>query len=247
MNYNWHWGVFFNEAWPGQTYLDWVLSGLAVTVSLGFLAWCIGLFLGTVMGVLRTVPNRWVSGLAAAYVELFRNIPLLVQLFIWYFVVPELLPLSWGERIKSIDPFLQQYGAAVLCLGMYTSSRICEQVRAGIESLPTGQRNAGLALGMTLPQTYRFVLLPVSLRVIVPPLTSEFMTVFKNSAVASMIGLLDLAAQGRQLVDYTAQPYEAFTVVTLLYIIVNGLALLVMRAVEKRTRIPSHVRSQERS
>ncbi len=247
MNYNWHWGVFFNEAWPGQTYLDWVLSGLAVTVSVGLLAWCIGLLLGIVMGVLRTVPNRWVSAVAAAYVELFRNIPLLVQLFIWYFVVPELLPLSWGTWIKSIDPFMQQFFAAVLCLGMYTSARICEQVRAGIESLPPGQRNAGLALGMTLRQTYRYVLLPVSLRVIVPPLTSEFMTVFKNSAVASMIGLLDLTAQGRQLVDYTSQPYETFTMVTVLYIIVSGSAMLVMRAVEKRTRIPSHVRSQERS
>lgn len=244
MNYNWHWGVFFTEAWPGETYLKWLFSGLGTTISLGLLAWCLALMLGMVIGILRTVPSRTLNIVAAAYVEVFRNIPLLVQLFIWYFVVPELLPVEFGQKIKQINPFLQQFLAAVICLGMYTSARISEQVRAGIESLPKARGQAGLALGLTLAQTYRYVLLPVALRVIVPPLTSEFMTVFKNSAVASMIGLLDLAAQGRQLVDYTAQPYEAFAAVTVLYIVVNALALLVMRWVEQRVRIPNYTQTE---
>lgn len=238
MNYSWHWSVFFSEALPGETYLDWLLSGLKMTVSIGLTAWLIALVLGTVLGVMRTIPNRLVSGLASAYVEVFRNIPLMVQLFIWYFVVPELLPTDLGLRIKGLNPFMQQFLAAVACLGMFTSARLCEQVRAGIESLPKGQRQAGLAIGFTLPQTYRFVLLPVAFRIIVPPLTSEFMTVFKNSAVASTIGLLELAAQGRQLVDYTSQPYESFIAVTVLYLGVNMLALRVMRWVEVRTRVP---------
>lgn len=238
MNYSWHWGVFFNEALPGQTYLDWLLAGLALTVSLGLAAWIIALILGSVVGVLRTVSNRWGAGLAAAYVEVFRNIPLLVQLFIWYFVVPELLPEKAGMWVKQLNPLAQQYFAGVVCLGMYTSARIAEQVRSGINSLPRGQRHAGLALGFSLPQTYRYVLLPMAFRIIVPPLTSEFMTVFKNTAVMSMIGLLELTAQGRQLVDYTSQPYESFTAVTVLYLVVNMTAMRVMRWVEKRVQVP---------
>jgi glutamate/aspartate transport system permease protein len=238
MNYHWHWGVFFTEAIPGQTYLSWLMSGLALTVSLGLGAWVIGLAFGSVVGVLRTTSSRWLTSLAAAYVEVFRNIPLLVQLFIWYFVVPEILPGAIGAWIKQLNPLLQQMLAGVVCLGMYTSARIAEQVRSGIASLPRGQRHAGLALGFTTPQTYRYVLLPVAFRIIVPPLTSEFMTVFKNSAVMSMIGLLELAAQGRQLVDYTSQPYESFTAVTLLYMLVNLTALHLMRWIEKRVQIP---------
>ncbi|HXE48168.1 MAG TPA: amino acid ABC transporter permease [Ramlibacter sp.] len=238
MNYNWHWTVFFQEAMPGVTYLDWLLTGLKLTLAIGLGGWLIALVLGTLLGVMRTVPNRAVARFAGAYVEFFRNIPLLVQLFTWYFVAPELLPGDLGQRVKALNPLMQQFLAAVVCLGMFTAARICEQVRAGIQSLPRGQRDAGLAIGLTLPQTYRYIMLPVAFRIITPPLTSEFMTVFKNSAVASMIGLLELAAQGRQLVDYTSQPYESFIAVTVLYVAVNLSALRVMRWVEGRTRIP---------
>ncbi len=198
----------------------------------------IALGLGSLVGVLRTVPNRLLAGFAAAYVELFRNIPLLVQLFIWYFVVPELLPEDAGTWIKHLNPIAQQYFAGVVCLAMYTSARIAEQVRSGINSLPRGQRYAGFALGFTRSQVYCYVLLPMAFRIIIPPLTSEFMTVFKNTAVMSMIGLLELTAQGRQLVDYTSQPYESFTVVTVLYIAINMAALRMMRFVEKRVHVP---------
>jgi glutamate/aspartate transport system permease protein len=162
----------------------------------------------------------------------------MVQLFTFYFVVPELLPAEMGMRVKRMNPLAQQFLAAAICLGLYTSARIAEQVRAGIGSLASGPRNSALALGLTLPQAYRHVLLPLALRIIMPPLSSEFMTVFKNSAVASMIGLLELAAQGRQLVDYTSQPYEAFIAVTALYLVLNMSALRVMRWVEARTRVP---------
>jgi glutamate/aspartate transport system permease protein len=238
MNYNWQWDVFFQTTSTGDTYLDWLLSGLKLTVTIGLGAWVIGVLLGSVLGVLRTIPNRLLSGLAAAYVEVFRNIPLLVQLFIWFFVAPELLPDRLGDAIKQLDPVMQQFIAAIVCLGMFTAARICEQVRAGIQALPKGQRLAGLAMGLTLPQTYRFILLPVAFRIIMPPLTSEFMMVFKNSAVASMIGLLELSAQGRQLVDYTSQPYESFTAVTVLYLAVNMTALRVMRWLDGRIRVP---------
>jgi glutamate/aspartate transport system permease protein len=156
-------------------------------------------------------------------------------------VLPELLPVALGNAFKQMDPMLQQFLSAMICLGFFTSARVCEQVRAGIGSLPPGQKNAALALGFTLPQTYRFVLVPMAFRLIVPPLTSEFLNIFKNSAVCSTIGLLELAALGRQLVDYTAQAYESFIAVTLLYILINVIVMAAMRVVEKRTRVPGYI------
>ncbi len=239
MAYQWQWSVFLQAPSAGQTYLDWLLSGLGVTIALGLSAWLLALLLGVMLGVMRTLPNRLMSGAAACYVELFRNVPLLVQIFIWYFAMPELLP--GGETIKALPPMLQQFLMAMVCLGMFTAARVCEQVRSGIESLPRGQRGAGLALGLTLAQTYRYVLLPMAMRVVLPPLTSEFLNIFKNSEVASTIGLLELAAQGRQLVDYTAQPYEAFIAVTLAYMLINISVMSLMRVLEHRTSLPGLV------
>ncbi|HEY2629609.1 MAG TPA: amino acid ABC transporter permease [Usitatibacter sp.] len=236
--YHWNWGIFLSPTGTGQTYLDWIFTGLGLTVALGLVAWVIALVVGTAVGIGRTLPNRGVSTLAAAYVELLRNVPLVLQLFTFYFVVPELLPSDLGVAVKRMNPVAQQFLAAALCLGLYTSARIAEQVRSGIESLADSSRNAALALGFTLPQAYRYVLVPLAFRIIMPPLSSEFMTVFKNSAVASMIGLLELAAQGRQLVDYTSQPYEAFIAVTALYLVLNLSALRVMRFVEAKMRVP---------
>lgn len=242
MNYQWNWAVFLQPSATGDgSYLDWMLSGFKMTISLSLTAWVIALLLGALVGVLRTVPNRLLSGLATAYVEMFRNVPLLVQLFIWYFVLPELLPVSIGDAYKQANPVVQQFLASVVCLGLFTSARVAEQVRAGINSLPRGQKNAGLALGFTLPQTYRYVMLPMAFRLVVPPLTSEFLNVFKNSAVCSTIGLLELAAQGRQLVDYTAQPFESFIAVAVSYIIINVTVMTLMHKFEKRIAVPGYI------
>jgi len=243
MAYHWNWSIFTSPVPTGDTtYLGWMLAGLQTTVALSLSAWLIALLLGGLIGVLRTVPSKWLAGLAGAYVEVFRNIPLLVQLFIWYFVLPELLPFGLGEAFKQkLDPLTQQFLSAMVCLALFTSARVGEQVRAGIGALPAGQKNASLALGFTLPQTYRHVLLPMAFRLVVPPLTSEFLNIFKNSAVCSTIGLLELAAQGRQLVDYTAQPYESFIAVTLLYLLINVLVMTLMRVVEAKTRVPGYL------
>ena len=239
MNYQWNWNVFLRQTPTGnETYLDWMLAGIEVTVSLSLTSWLAALVLGILVGTLRTLPKGIWPRLAIAYVEVFRNIPLLVQLFIWYFVIPELLPLSWGKAFKEISPMCQMIGAAWLCLSLFTSARVAEQVRAGIESLPKGQRMAGQALGLSLGQTYRYVLLPTALRVIVPPLTSEFLNIFKNSSVCSTIGLLELAAQGRQLIDYTAQPYESFAAVTLAYMTINLTVMVLMKKIEVSLFIP---------
>ncbi|NMG30789.1 amino acid ABC transporter permease [Aromatoleum evansii] len=242
MEYQWNWGVFLlPSAVNDGTYLDWMIAGLQTTLSLSLSAWMIALLLGAVVGVLRTVPHRGLAFGATAYVEMFRNIPLLVQLFFWYFVLPEMLPTAAGDAFKALNPIAQQFVAAMVCLGFFTSARVAEQVRSGINALPRGQKNAGLALGLTLPQTYRHVMLPMAFRLVVPPLTSEFLNVFKNSAVCSTIGLLELAAQGRQLVDYTAQPYESFVAVTVAYLMINVVVMLLMRKVEVLVRVPGYL------
>lgn len=247
MAYNWNWGVFLQDTGIGnqETYLDWLVTGLKWTLALGVSAFIIALAVGSVMGVFRTTPNKILSRIGTCYVEFFRNIPLLVQLFIWYFVLPEVLPFGLGEAFKQLNPLLQQFLAAMVCLGLFTAARVAEQVRAGIQSLPPGQQAAALALGFTLPQTYRHVMLPMAFRLVVPPMTSEFMNVFKNSAVATTIGLIELSRQAQQLVDYTAQAYESFIAVTLIYIVINASTMVFMRWVETKTRVPGFIGSSK--
>ena len=218
------------------------VQALLLTWKLTVLSFVAGFALGIVITVARLLPLRPLRLVLTLYVEVFRNIPLLVQLFLWYFVLPEVLPFGLGDRFKQdLDPITQQFVSAMVCLGFFTSARVCEQVRSGINALPRGQKNAGLALGFTLPQTYRHVLLPMAFRLVVPPLTSEFLNIFKNSAVCSTIGLLELAAQGRQLVDYTAQPYESFIAVTVLYLLINVVVMVLMRMVETRAQVPGYI------
>ena len=242
MHYHWNWSVFLSRVPSGETtYLGWLLTGLQWTVALSFTAWFTALAVGIPLGVLRTVPNRFLSAIATVYVAIFRNIPLLVQLFIWYFVIPELVPVRVGMWFKQLNPLLQEFVASWLCLGLFTAARIVEQVRAGIESVGRGQKGAGLAMGFSWPQTYRYVLLPMGMRIILPPLTSEFLNCIKNSAVATTIGFIELSRQAQQLVDYTAQPYESFIAVTVLYLVLNALVMIFMRWLERRARVPGFI------
>ncbi len=240
MNYNWDWGVFFKSTGIGQEiYLDWFISGLGWTIAVALIGWLIALFLGSVLGVLRTVPNRWLSGLATAYVELFRNVPLLVQLFLWYFLIPDLLPEPIEMWFKQdLNPATSAYLSVVVCLGLFTAARVCEQVRTGIQALPKGQAAAGYALGFKLPQIYSQILLPQAFRIIIPPLTSEFLNIFKNSSVASLIGLMELLAQTKQTAEFTANLFEAFTLATIIYFTLNMSLMLLMRWVEKKVAVP---------
>ncbi|HEX7386043.1 MAG TPA: amino acid ABC transporter permease [Castellaniella sp.] len=240
MNYHWHWAVLLQPVATGEgsTYLGWIWHGFLVTAALTLLSWLLALALGTVFGVMRTLPGRIPRIVGTAYVSVFRNIPLIVQFFIWYFVVPEMLPTALGDAIKGADPVLQFFVTSVLALGFYTGSRICEQLRAGIQALSRGQVQAGLSVAFTLFQTYRYVILPQVFRRILPPLTSEFLIISKNSAVASTIGLLELSGQARQLVDYTAQPYESFILVTLAYVVLNFMIIGIMSVIRRRLARP---------
>ena len=233
--YNWNWPILLKEP-----YFGWIVSGFGKTILIAVLAWAIAFPLGSAIGIARTAESRALRFAGTAYVDLFRNIPLLVQMFLWYFVVPELLTSDWGRWVKRDMPY-PQFLTAVICLGLYTASRVGEQVRSGIESIPRGQRNAALAIGLTQFQVYRHVLIPVAYRTIIPPLTSDFLGVFKNSSLALTIGVLELTSQARQIEEYTFAAFEAFTVATVLYCMVTGLVILIMRIVENRTRIPGAI------
>ncbi len=240
VHYHWNWGIFLEHIKSGdETYLQWILVGLWWTVAVSLSAWVIALAFGFVVGTFRTWPNKFVARLCNAYTEFFRNIPVLVQLLIWYFVIPELFPKSIAMWIKQDMP-AKEFITATVCLGLYTSSRVAEQVRAGIESLPPGQKSAGLAMGFTLPQTYRFVLLPMAFRIIIPPLTTEFMNIFKNSSVAFAIGVFELTFQARQMQEDSEQGIETYLVVTALYLITCFIVNRFMRLLEKRLHVPGY-------
>ena len=239
MSYYWNWGIFFQPAPDGTgAYWWWLVTGLGWTLATALSAWVIALTVGSIVGTLRTTPVRWVVTLGNAYVELFRNIPLLVQMFLWYFVLPEILPRVLGEAMKQMPPPWGSFVPAFLCLGFYTSARVAEQVRAGIQSLPRGQHMAATALGHTLPQTYRYILLPQAFRIILPPLTSEFMNIMKNSSVALTIGLVELTARARAIQEFSFQVFEAFTAATVIYVAVTLIVVFGMRWVERKVQVP---------
>src|SRR6516165_3207814 len=240
MNYNWNWGIFFQTSPDGvHTYLETLLMGTGWTLATALSAWCLALAMGSLIGVIRTTANPWLVRLGNAYVELFRNIPLLVQMFLWYFVVPEIVPRGVGNWLKQLPD--ASFYTAVVALGLYMSARVAEQVRAGTLSLPRGQRLAGLAVGLTLPQVYFYVLLPMTYRIILPPLTSELLNTIKNSAVALTIGLMELTARARAMQEFSFQVFEAFTAATVIYLVINIVVTFGMRWVERRTAVPGFI------
>ena len=238
---NWDWQVFCKDTVSGEvaercfgsggdiTYLQWMFSAWGWTMSVAALALVVALLLGSLMGILRTTPNRWLVLLGTAWTELFRNIPLLVQIFLWYHVLPQLVP-----PLKAFPSFV----LVVLALGFFTSARISEQVRAGIQSLPRGQRYAGLAVGLTLPQTYRYVLLPMAFRIVIPPLTSESMNIVKNSSVAFAVSIAELTMFAMQAQEETSRGIEIYLAVTALYFISAFSINRVAKFIEGRVAVP---------
>ena len=240
MNYHWNWHIFFEPAPDGTgTYLDMLLSGLVLTIETALLAWVIALVFGSIVGVLRTLPSKAVSWIGFAYVEFFRNMPLLVQLFLWFFVLPELVPPTLGLWLKQM-PHAPFYTASI-GIGLFMSARVAEQLRAGIGSLPRGQKMAATALGLTTVQSYRYVLLPMAFRIILPPLTSEFLNTIKNTSVAITIGLIELTGEARAVQEFSFQVFEAFTAATVLYLLINVIVVIGMRWLERALAVPGYI------
>jgi glutamate/aspartate transport system permease protein len=241
MNYNWNWGVFFQETPEGgREYWELLVGGLGWTLAVSACAWVIAMLVGSVIGTVRTTQSPWLVRIGNAWVELFRNIPLLVQMFLWYFVIPEFIPPLKRIMVSS-DPVYAQFVSAVLCLGLFTSARIAEQVRAGIQSLPRGQRMAGMAVGLTQLQVYRYVLLPMGFRIVIPPLTSETMNLIKNSSIALTIGLAELTFRSREIGEYTFNFFESFSAATIIYIVISMTANRVMAWIERATAVPGYI------
>lgn len=241
----WDWQVFCKNTTEGSmepgcwakggdvTYLEWMINAWGWTLSVAACAWLIAVVVGGLIGTARTLPNSpWLVRLANAWVELFRNVPILVQLFIWYFVVPKAFPM-----FQQVPGFL----LVIFGLGFFTSARIAEQVRAGIQALPRGQRYAGMAMGFTTAQTYRYVILPMALRIIMPPLTSESMNLLKNSSVAFAVSIAELTMFAMQAQEETSRGIEIYLAVTALYAISAFTVNRIFAFIEKKVRIPGFI------
>lgn len=231
-NWKWDWQVFLQDNGGGRTYLQWLMSAWGWTLSVSLLSLAVALVVGSAVGVMRTTPNRWLVLAGDAWTELFRNIPLLVQIFLWYHVIPSIF-----TSLRALPSLV----LVVFALGFFTSARISEQVRAGIQSLSTGQRYAGLAIGLTLAQTYRYVLLPMAFRIVIPPLTSEAMNIVKNSSVAFAVSIAELTMFAMQAQEETSRGIEIYLAVTGLYFVsafaINRIALFI----EQRVQIPGTI------
>ena len=227
---NWDWQVFLTDDGSGRTYLEWMMEAWGWTLSVAAWAWVVAILIGTLVGTLRTLPDSpWLVRLANAWVELFRNIPLLVQIFLWYFVLPTLFPV-----MQQLSGFV----LVVLALGFFTSARIAEQVRAGVQALPRGQRYAAMAMGFTTGQAYRYVILPMAFRIILPPLTSESMNLLKNSSVAFAVSIAELTMFAMQAQEETSRGIEIYIAVTALYAISAFAVNRVFAFIERRARVP---------
>src|SRR5437762_1570224 len=232
MNYRWDWQVYLQDTGGGQTYLQWMMSAWGWTIAVAILAWVVALAFGSLIGVLRTVPNKGLQLFGNAWVELFRNIPVLVQIFLWYHVIPALIP-----PMKTLPSFI----LVVFALGFFTSARVAEQVRAGIQSLPRGQMMAGSAMGLTLPQTYRYVILPMAFRIILPPLTSEAMNIIKNSSVAFAVSIAEMIQFAMQAQEETSRGIEIYLGVTVLYVVSAFAVNRLMALIEANVRVPGTI------
>ena len=229
---SWDWQVFFQDTGSGQTYFRWMMSAWGWTLLVSGLSLVVALAVGSLMGIFRTTPVKALVWIGNAWTELFRNIPLLVQIFLWYHVIPSI----WKPLQGVPDLF-----AVVIALGFFTSARISEQVKAGIQALPRGQRYAGLAMGLTLPQTYRFVLLPMAFRIVIPPLTSESMNIVNNSSVAFAVSITELTFFAMQAQEETSRGVEIYLAVTFLYFISAFAVNRVAKVIEKRVQVPGMI------
>ena len=226
---SWDWQVFLQDNGGDQTYLNWMMSAWGWTLLVSALSLLVALVVGSIMGIFRTTPVKALVWIGNAWTELFRNIPLLVQIFLWYHVIPSIF-----RSLQSVPDFV----AVVIALCFFTSARISEQVRAGIQALPRGQRYAGLAMGLTLPQTYRFVLLPMAFRIVIPPLTSESMNIIKNSSVAFAVSIAELTLFAMQAQEETSRGIEIYLAVTALYFVSAFTINRVMHFIEGRVSVP---------
>lgn len=234
MNYDWSWSIFRQPSLDGvHTFLESLLIGTGWTLALALCAWIFALGLGLFFGIGRTVPNKALRLLSGIYVEFFRGIPLLVQMFLWYFVMPEVIPSQMGNAVKGLPAPWAQFLPALMCLSLYEGAHVTEIVRSGVQSVARGQKNAAVAMGFSFAQVYRYVILPQAFRLVVPPLTSQMMSTVKSSSVAMTIGLLELTGAARSMQEFSFHVFEAFSAATLIYLVLNVTVVQSMRRLDR--------------
>ena len=236
LHYDFEWSVLWRHPYGGM-----FIQGIWTTVHLSLFSWMIAILLGLTVCLCRMTPLRAARFLGGAYVELFRNIPLLVQLFFWYFAAPSLLPreleLWLYGNVKDLG-----YLVAVIALGTYTAARVSEAIRSGLLAVPRGQYRAAHSTGLSGGQTYRHVVLPYALRISWPLLTTEFLTCFKNSALAMTIGVVETTGTAAYVDSFTFHGLETTTAASCVYLATSGAVILTMSRIEKRMRIPGLIR-----
>jgi len=230
--YEFRWSVLWE-----QPYGLWMLEGIWTTIKLGLISWVFALLLGIIVGTCRVTPWRPLRLLATAYTEFFRDIPLLVQLFFWYFAAPRVLPAPIEQYLYRQVP-QAEFWIVVIALSIYTSSRVAEQIRSGMQSIPVDQFHAALSTGLTYLQMYRYVTIPLAIRIMIPPLTAEFLTIFKNTSLAMTVGVLEATFMSQQIEAYTFRGLEATTGACLVYLAITMMVVFFMGIVEKRLAVP---------
>ena len=199
-------------------YLGWIIDGVAVTCKISAVSLLFAMILGTAIAVMRLTNFKPFVWFSAAFTEFFRNTPLLVQIFFWYFGSDGLLPRGVLEWLYDHD---FEFWAGVIALTVYTSAFIAEEIRSGINSIPRTQLEASRACGLSFIQAMRYVILPQAFRIIIPPLISQALNLLKNSSLCMTIGVMELTYMARQIESYSFRGFEAFTVSTLIYLCIS--------------------------
>ena len=200
------------------------------TLRLAIPAIVLGFPLGVIIGLGRLSKRRSIRFLATIYVEFFRGVPLVMVIFWFWFIIPNLMRIS-----------LPEYGIALTAFVVFEAAYLAEIVRAGIQSIPRNQYESAVSTGLTIAQTYRLVVIPIALRLIIPPATNESLNLLKNSSVALTIGVAELTFQTRQIETYTARAIEALTAGTVIYLLLClSIAVLASR-LERRFAIPGMI------
>ena len=216
LNYKFDWTIITS----GQ-YFDWLVSGLRVTLELSAVSVVLSFLLGLLIAVMRMSNVRPVRWFAHGYLEFFRNTPLLVQIFFWYFGSYKILPMVVNDWLNSTN---FEFAAAVIALTIYTSAFIAEDIRSGVRSIPKEQMEASRSSGFSYLGSMYHIILPQAVRLTIPPLINQFLNLTKNSSLAMIIGVAELTYQARQVESYTFKGFEAFTAATLVYL---GLSLII--------------------
>jgi polar amino acid transport system permease protein len=199
-------------------YHDWLVAGLRLSLELAGVTFVFALPLAIGVALLRLAPNAALRALGAAYVEGIRNVPLLAHLLFWYFGAPELLPDGLKERLYAGNV---EFISAVVALTLYTAAFMAEDIRSGIRAIPVVQFEAGRALGFGFLGTMRRVILPQALRITVPPLVSQTLNLWKDTSIATVIGVAEMMYQAARVESASFRSAESFAFATAAYLSVS--------------------------